>query len=611
MNAPCARCPSPEPIDQKPRSGRRRLLLVGFPNTGKSTFFNRLTGLSQRVGNWPGLTVELASAKVLLGSQMVEVVDLPGINDLSGYSDDEAVVRDVLRQTESDGLVVLLNATQLDRQLRLALQLQATGIPMVLLLNMADEARRFGVEIEVEKLSAQLGVPVVAVSARKGDNWQQAIQAITQLAVNSPQTWLADLNNLPSSVALQLRQSELIRQCVQTPARLSDSLTARVDHWLLHPWLGIPAFLVIMAMMFNLTYELGGPLQDWVGNGLDWLKGNALEPAIAGLPDIVQSLLLKGIWEGVATVLTFAPVLAVFFILLAVVEDSGYLARAAFLMDATMSRFGLDGRGFVMHLMGFGCNVPAVMGTRVMRSRNLRLLSMLTIPFSVCSARLQVFLFFAFSLFPQGSGPWVLLSLYVMSFVVAGLSALIWQKRFPAQELFVLEMPPYRLPTAKHLLMRARHEVSAFLKLASTFIVIGVVLVWVLTNLPAGQYKTMADAMAHYASPVLDPIGIQDNLAVALLFGFVAKEILLGAMAVIYAVPEASLGTTLATQLDWVSAYSFLLFSLIYVPCVSTIAAIRKESGSRWFTAFSVAWSLGLAWVISFVFYQGARALGY
>jgi len=291
------------------------------------------------------------------------------------------------------------------------------------------------------------------------------------------------------------------------------------------------------------------------------------------------------------------------------VEDSGYLARAAYLTDAFMARLGLDGRGFVMQLMGFGCNVPAILGTRVMRERKQRLLTMLIIPFSLCSARLQVVVFFAGILFTPQQAPWVLLLLYLLSFAVAIFTAWVFKHRYRGGEAFLLEVPPYRLPGVRHMLIRATGEVRAFLELASSFILMGVVLVWLVSHIPAGDNKTLADVLGTVMAPVLDPIGIKHELAVALLVGFVAKEILLGGLAVIYGVPEAGLGAALLHHLDWVSAMSFLIFTLVYVPCLSTVAAIRRESKSRSFTAVSVGWSVLLAWLISFAFDQGVHLL--
>lgn len=609
MSTSCPKCPPAAGMPPVAATRQaRRLAIIGLPNAGKSTFFNRLTGLSQRVGNWPGLTVELASAKVVLGSRLVEVVDLPGIHDLSGYSEDEAVVRDVLCQSVFDGLVLVVNGAQLERHWRLVLQLSALGLPLLVLVNMHDEMHQLGIRADLAQLSQRLGAPVVAMSARKGDNWPAVRSALTQLAEQAPlreHACSADQVNMPALASGAVEQ--MLQGAYHVPATLPITLTHRLDQLLLHPWLGLPMFAVLMALIFQATYLLGSPLQEALGSGLEWLQAALWQPALAGAPAWLQSPLLEGVWQGVSTVLTFIPILFVFFVLMAVVEDSGYLARAAFLMDASMTRLGLDGRSFVMHLMGFGCNVPAILGTRIMRERKLRLLTMLVIPFSVCSARLQVFLFFVSTLFSAQAAPWVLLSLYLISFLVAMFTAWLFKRALPHRESLVMEMPPYRLPAMAYLFTRASGEVKAFLQLASTFILVGVVLIWALTHLPMNSDATLATWLGNALAPVLDPLGIRHELAVALMVGVVAKEILLGGMAVIYGVPESGLAQVISQQLDWVAAYSFMLFTLIYVPCLSTIAAIRKESRSNGFAALSVGYSLLLAWCVAGGFYQLAH----
>ncbi|MDF0606583.1 ferrous iron transport protein B [Neisseriaceae bacterium TC5R-5] len=588
----------------------KRFALIGLPNTGKSTLFNRLTGMSQRVGNWPGLTIDLCSAKLLLGGHMVELVDLPGINDLTAYSDDEAVVRDVLQTTAFDGALLVMNAGQLDRQLPLAIQILASGLPCHIVLNMADEARLLGIKLDPAGLAAQLGTPVSLVSAKHMEGWSQLMAGLNRLAASKHIAVQADLNTIPDTTRALTEATQKLSGNWSLPAMLPSGMTEKLDHWLMHPWLGLPLFFICMTLLFNITYQIGTPLQDGMSAGMDWIKLHALEPLFSPLPTIIQSLLLDGVWQGVSTVLTFAPILFVFFILMAMVEDSGYLARVAYLTDAMMSRLGLDGRGFVMQLMGFGCNVPAIMGTRVMRERSQRLLTMLVIPFSLCSARLQVAVFFSGILFTAQQAPWVLTALYLMTFAVAIFTAWVFKHRYHANEAFLLEVPPYRLPGGAHMLTRAVSEVRAFLRLASTFILLGVVLVWLLTHIPAGADRTLAVAIGQWMAPVLDPIGIHQELAVALLFGFIAKEILLGSLAVIYGVSEAGLADMLVHHLDWISAMSFLIFTLVYVPCLSTVAVMHRESKSWAFTSLSVAWSVALAWLLSFAFYQGMHLWG-
>jgi len=384
---------------------------------------------------------------------------------------------------------------------------------------------------------------------------------------------------------------------------------------LLHQWLGLPIFFLAMFLLFQEIFTLGTPLQGAVGWLLDLFRVDVLEPVLAHAPQWLSGLLLDGIYSGVSTVAAFVPIIILFFLIMTIVEDSGYLSRAAFLMDALMAKIGLDGRGFVMMLMGFGCNVPALMGTRVMRSRGMRLLTMLVIPLSLCSARLQVFLFMTATLFTAKQAPVVLFTLYMVSFATIFLTAIIYKSHYKTSEPFILELPPYRFPTPRQIFLRGWNEVRHFLNRASKFIIIGVVLVWGLTNfpsdVPAASSGTYAGMIGQFFAPVLNPIGIDTQLAIALIFGFVAKEIVVGSLAVIYGLQGDALMHMMAQHLDWVQGMSFMLFTLIYTPCLSTIATLRTESKSTGFMFLSIAWSLVLAWVVSFIFYQGARALGF
>jgi ferrous iron transport protein B len=594
----------------------KRVALLGMPNTGKSTFFNRITGASARVGNWPGVTVDLMGAKVLLGADMVEIIDLPGIYDLHGFSDDEQVVRHFLENNKVDLVVVILNTSQLDRQLALVLQIKQLKLPALLLLNMADEAKKFGVTVDTDQMARDLGMPVNLVSAKHGQGYKTALESLKHALASAQPVRLEKIRELlASDDAIERQLEEVLKRSVQIPAQLSDKLTTRLDHILLHPWLGLPIFFGVMYLLFQAIFVLGKPLQDGVNWLLTAFNQAALTPLMSGAPPWLSGLLVDGIYNGVGTVAAFVPVIVLFFLFMAMVEDTGYLSRAAFLMDALMSRLGLDGRSFVMILMGFGCNVPALMGTRVMRSRALRLLTMMVIPFSLCSARLQVFLFITAAIFSPKAAPLALFSLYLLSFATAMMTALIFKRRLVSHEPFVLELPPYRFPTLRQMILRGWHEVRHFLNRASKFIVAGVVLVWLLTHLPVGvppaSSETWAGHIGSFLAPVLSPVGIDGQLAIALIFGFVAKEIVIGSLAVIYGLDGTALTQHMAQQLDWVQAYSFMLFTLVYTPCLSTIATLRSESRDWRFTLLSLGWSLGLAWALSFAFYQAARALGY
>lgn len=596
----------------------KQIAVLGMPNTGKSTFFNRFTGSHAHIGNWPGITVDLMMAEVKLGDELVEVIDLPGIYDLRGFSEDEAVVRCFLEKTPLNLILVILNTAQIDRQMILPLQIKQLGLPTVLLLNMADEASRFGVKIKPDLLAERLGMPVLPISAKYGMGYETAIATITKsLQQQSVAVQVEGMEaRLLNDQQLMNDQEAVFDGTVQMPSQLVDRLTNALDQILLHPLLGLPIFFGAMYLIFQAIYAIGTPLQKLFGNGLDWLKTIALEPLLAPLPAFIKGFLIDGLYVGIGTVAAFLPVIFLFFFCMAIVEDSGYLSRAAFLMDALMERLGLDGRSFVMSLMGFGCNVPAILGTRVMRSQGLRMLSMLIIPFSLCSARLNVFLFMSTALFAPDNSPKVIFSLYLFSFIAALVTAAIFKGKFPSQEPLLLELPPYRFPTIKQILVRAWCEVKHFWIWSRKFIIFGVVAIWLLnnlpTNVPTASPQTLSGMIGQTLQPLLAPLGINPQLTVALFFGFIAKEIVLGGLAVIYGQADSgNLAGAIAQQIDWVQGYSFMLFTLLYVPCLSTIAVIKNESKSIKFALLSVFWSLSLAWLTSFIFYQGARFLGY
>ncbi len=595
----------------------KRIALIGMPNTGKSTLFNRLSGASARVGNWPGITVDLMCAKLLVGGHIAELVDLPGLYDLHGFSDDEQVVRHFLSKNKVDLVFIVLNSTQIDRQLSLALQIRSLGLPAMLLLNMQDESKRAGISIDAEEMAKHIHMPVLKLSAKYGDGCPALLQKAAEIMSQTAEDVSAEdvAKRLEADNQIEVEMQSIVENTVQIPTTLNNNTTDRIDKVLLHPWLGLPIFILATFLLFQFIFTAGAPLQDGMAWLFDTTRSNLLDPLLSSAPAWLNGLLLDGIYNGVSTVAAFVPIIILFFLVMSMVEDSGYLSRAAFLMDAFMAKLGLDGRGFVMVLMGFGCNVPALMGTRVMRSKGMRLLTMLTIPLSLCSARLQIFIFMIAILFKPSQAAWVMFSLYMMSLFTIFLTALLFKGRFKNNEPFILELPPYRFPTARQIWLRGWQEVKHFLIRASKFIVLGVVMVWLLTNFPSNvpvaSESTYAGQIGAFFAPVLDPIGIDTKLAIALIFGFVAKEIVVGSLAVIYGLQGDALMAAMGQNLDWVQGMSFMLFSLIYTPCLSTIATIKSESKSSRFMWLSVIWSLLLAWLISFVFYQGARLLGF
>jgi ferrous iron transport protein B len=595
----------------------KRIALLGMPNTGKSTLFNRLSGASARVGNWPGITVDLMSAKILMGGHIAELIDLPGLYDLHGYSDDEQVVRHFLSNNNVDLVMIVANSAQIDRQLSLALQIRALGMPCMLLLNMSDEAKRAGITIDTEAMSAKLNMPIVQISAKYGDSCPEALKAASLVLSKPKQHVDAEKvsKQLQQDSNIEAEMEAIVESTVQMPMQLGDDFTNRIDKVLLHPWLGLPIFFAAMYLLFQFIFNVGKPLQDGIAWLLTLFRTDALEPLLLSAPTWLSGLLLDGVYNGLGTVAAFIPIIVLFFLVMTMVEDSGYLSRAAFLVDALMAKMGLDGRGFVMVLMGFGCNVPALMGTRVMRSKNMRLLTMLVIPLSLCSARLQVFLFMTATLFTTSQAPLVLFALYLVSFITIFITAMLFRGQYQNNEPFILELPPYRFPTGRQIWLRGWQEVRYFLNRASKFITIGVILVWVLTHFPLdaapASSATYAGKIGDWFSVALSPIGIDSQLAIALIFGFVAKEIVIGALAVIYGLQGDALMHLMAQKLDWVQGMSFMLFTLIYTPCLSTIITLKNEAKSWMFALLSIVWSLGLAWILSFMFYQSARWLGF
>nr|WP_272213798.1 ferrous iron transport protein B [Marinicella sp. W31]MDC2879750.1 ferrous iron transport protein B [Marinicella sp. W31] len=569
-----------------------RIAMIGQPNTGKSMLYNRITGASAYVGNWPGITVSLSNARVNLGGRTLEFVDLPGIYDLEGFSEDETVVANFLKTYPVDLVVIVINASQIDRQILMPLQIKQLGLPAVVMLNMADEARKNAIEIDTETLSARVGLPVHLISAKYGEGYPDAIASVDKVLsarADTPPIY-ADYDALRETLMTEETLAETLSGAVFYPEIPPQTIAQKLDRFLLHPVFGLPLFFAVMLLVFYIVWAIGLPSQGWVGAITDWIQNRILEPVLGLGPAWLQNFVINGIWLGVATVASFVPLIMLFFFCMAAVEDLGYLSRAAYLMDTWMRRIGLDGRSFVMQMMGFGCNVPALMGTRVMRSQPLRLLSMLIIPFSLCSARLAVFVFIIAAVFPPAQGPLVLFSFYVISFAAAFLAAAIFSrsKQFKNTEPFVLELPPYRVPTLRQVWLRGYGELREFLRRATNFIIIGTIAVWFLTNFPtnATGLDTWGGQLGELLQPVMAPIGINPYLTLALIFGFIAKEVVIGSLSTIYAMSAGLVAHQIGLTVSPAAAYSFCLFCLLYTPCLTTVATVKAESRSWGFMIF-------------------------
>jgi ferrous iron transport protein B len=480
----------------------------------------------------------------------------------------------------------------------------------VLTLNMYDEAKKMGIAIDAVLLEKKLKTPVIKTSAKYGEGMVELLKACTQVINQKVSTPIKKIKPLNASDLISNEKTiqTLIKLTVKYPTKLNDKNTKKLDGLFLDPYWGLPIFFFIVFSIFQFIFTLGKPIQDLMTQFFNFFRLDYLEPLFINHHGIFESLLLDGLYLGVTTVAAFVPIIILFFLIMSVVEDSGYFSRAAFLMDTLMEKIGLDGRGFVMMLMGFGCNVPALMGTKIMRTKELRLLTMFVIPFSLCSARLQVFLFIITALFSATYGPLVLFCLYLLSFFTIFISALIFKHQFKNKEPIIIELPPYRFPTLSQIVKRSMIEIKHFLTRATKFIIIGVLLVWALTHfpmdVPIASELTYSGQLGKWLSPIFDPIGINEQLVIALIFGFIAKEIVIGALAVIYGVEGSALAHHLYSNVSQIQAISFMIFTLIYTPCLSTIATLKNESKNLSFVIYSVFWALLLAWVFSFIFYQ-------
>lgn len=604
-----------EAIIPSQENKKKRISFIGQPNTGKSTFFNRITNAGASVANWPGLTVELLQAEVNLNGQLVEFVDLPGIYDLDGFTEDERVVQKFLENYSIDLIVIVINASQIDRQVRIALQVKFLGFPAVVILNMVDEAKSYGVLINKVKLSEYLEMPIFSVSAKYGSGCDIAFEGIRRALKEQSRKHKIDhlVEYLKANPIAESKIELILQETVQMPPLTQVTFTNRLDKWLLHPIFGLPLFFSVMFLVFWFLWSIGIPTAEPIDIIIEWFEEQILSLIISPLPEIIQDFIINGPWNGLATILSFLPLVALFFVVMSALEDSGYLSRSAYLMDALMKHLGLDGRAFVLQMMGFGCNVPAIMGTRVMRSRTMRLLSMLIIPLALCSARLQVFVFILAAIFPNQNGAFALFALYIVSFLISFIVAAILSlsNQFKSRDPFVLELPPYRLPTFRQIGTKVWGEIKQFVTKVTLFMLIGTSSIWLLTALPPGAegLDTLAGQMGKFFSPIMNPIGINPFLTVSLIFGFVAKEVQLAGLAVIYGLNNDALGIKLGQDLTFAQGFSYCLFSLLYIPCLTTLSTIWGESHSVKFTILSVLFSLVTAWIVSFIFYQGVQFL--
>ena len=647
-----------------------RVALVGNPNVGKTSLFNRLTGLNQHVGNWPGKTVERRHGRLRLDDQLVEVIDLPGVYSLGGQTVEESLTREFLVCQRPDLVVNVVDAAHLERNLYLTAQLLELGCPLVVALTMVDVAAAERREVDPARLAGALGVPVVGVVPPSGEGLEELKRALAraaggelspsapapaydpdieealaavQAALPKPpegedawptRRWRAvrllegdgegegpdgaPFAGAPAQGALRMADARYAwAQRVLERAGLAQEPPAftaadRLDAALTHPWLGLAAAVGLLGLGVLGTFELSAPLQDGVDRLFSAL-GNWLAPWVAARgPRWLADLVRDGVLAGFAAVASFAPLIAGFFIFLGVLEDSGYLPRAAFVFDRWLGRFGLRGRASIGLVLGFGCNVPSVMAARAGPGETDRLLGVVLSPLVICSARLVVLSFFASAFFAPAAGAAVVAAIYLTSVVLVLTVAALFRRamRPQGETFFFIELPPYRLPAPANVALYAWRHTWEFLYRALTVITPMVALVWALGYFPHGQVETSLLAWLGRAVEGLGrPIGLDWRMLVALFTGFLAKEGTLSTLAVLFA-GEAGQGAGLAEALrasvTVPQALSFLAFFSFYSPCLATAFTIRAQTGSRRWTAFTVAYNLAVAWALGWLAYRAA-----
>ena len=653
--------------------------LVGNQNSGKTTLFNQLTGSNQHVGNFPGVTVDRKDG-VIRGYPKTSITDLPGIYSMSPYSSEELVSRDFVLKEKPKAIINIVDATNIERNLYLSMQLLEMGLPMVIALNMMDEMTGNGGSVDVNRMEEMLGVPVVPISAAKGQGVDELVRHAVHIAryqekplrqdfcgkedhggavhrclhavihliedhakrVGLPVRFAAskliegdelilkqlelDENEkeMLEHITLQLEKErgldpsaamadmrfdfigKVCAACVKKPHESREHLRSeRLDRVLTGKYTALPVFIGIMALVFYLTFAVVGA----------WLQG-LLETGIGALTDLVDaglaaanvnpsihSLIIKGIFEGVGSVLSFLPIIVTMFFFLSLLEDSGYIARVAFFMDKLLRKIGLSGRSIVPMLIGFGCTVPAVMSTRTLPSERDRKMTILLTPFMSCSAKLPIYAFFVGAFFP-GKGWLVMTGLYVLGIVMAILCALLFKNTLFRGEAvpFVMELPNYRLPGVKNTLQLMWEKAKGFIQRAFSVILIATIIVWFLKsfdlgfNLAATPSDSILAAIANLFVPVMAPLGLGDwRICTSLISGFMAKESVVSVMQVLFK------GVGVTAALTSASAGALLIFSLLYTPCVATIAAVRREMGGKWAVAV-VLWQCLVAWGVTGIF---------
>ncbi len=624
--------------------------LTGNPNTGKSTIFNELTGARQKIGNWPGVTVDKKVGYTRYKDRAISVVDLPGTYSVNARSPEEKIVIDYLMNTKLDLVVDVVDSSNIERNLYLTVQLLEKGIPLLIDLNMQDDAKRRGVRIDTKKLEECLGMPCVETVGRSKKSTRHLLDVFTSTIMAQYQSselvknHIAKVEEIESSSKSDAEKLELISEAryalidnVMAQAvdmgNVGQSRSEKIDHYLANGWLALPIFLCILYAVFQITFTwIGQPIADALDEliNTDFLDFMTDFLTDAGVADWMVSLVCDGIIAGVGAVLTFVPLIFVLFFCLSFLDGTGYMARIAFIMDPIMRRCGLTGKGLMPLMMGFGCGVPAIMGARALDSEKDRMVSILITPFLTCGAKLPIMALFAAMFFPDNAAN-VVFAMYIVGVVMAIVVAKGLGKTLFKDEgsTFLLELPPYRVPDMKSVLLETWDKGKGYLVKAGTIIFAASVLLWVMSNYnfrgPCEIEDSILATLGSWMSTLFTFQGFDTwEAGAAILSGIMAKETVVATIGILYGVADVSteaedaldsaaqmMGTDMGTAFTTLSALAFMVFSQLYTPCVTALGTIKKETNSWKWMIFSAVYQFAIAWVISLLVYQGGRLLGF
>lgn len=625
------------------------IALTGNPNTGKSTIFNQLTGAKQKIGNWPGVTVDKKEGFLEYKGRRITVVDLPGTYSVSARSPEEAIVIDFLKNNKMDVVVDVLDTSNLERNLFLTLQLLEEGISLLLDLNMQDEAKIRGVTVSPQKLSAAIGMPVVETVGKRSDGVKTLLNTFTEEVMEkySPSEKIkAHIENIKTLRASNKSADEIEEAVIAARYAVIDDIVSeavtldkhgvnrseQIDKYLANGILAPVIFLVILYGVFQITFEwIGQPIADLVDElvneqFIEWAAG-ALEGA--GVSEWLRSMIVDGAIAGVGAVLTFVPLIFVLFFCLSFLDGTGYMARIAFMMDPVMRRAGLTGKGVMPLIMGFGCAVPAIMGARALDSEKDRLTAILVTPFLTCGAKLPVLMLFAAMFFPDNAAN-IVFCMYIAGVVMAIIGAKVLGATILKDQgsTFLLELPPYRFPDMRSVLLETWDKGKGYLIKAGTIIFLGCVIIWFLSNFNmGGMTEDMSESFLASIGGIVAPLFYFHGFGTweagaSILSGILAKESVISTMTILYGVGDvevdnaveevsAFMESGMATSFTALSAFAFMVFSQLYTPCVTALGTIKKEAGGFKWMAFSAVYMFFVAWLVSLIIYQGGKLLGF